>query len=148
MLFLPRRSARLNNLVEKQPRNRKSRRCVLHSLEIQRMRPPPNAWREVWDCMEMSCKQELALIETDTLDDTLDTYLRKHRYNNFVFAHYYPRGVYVMVLFFFLTKDGVPMPLATTKPDQTKPNLFFSYNCDFVGFAQIAVAKCYWRRPF
>ncbi|XP_020293016.1 gametogenetin-binding protein 2-like isoform X3 [Pseudomyrmex gracilis] len=73
-------SARLNNLVEKQPRNRKSQRCVLHSLEIQRMRPPPNAWREVWDCMELPCKQELALIETDTLDDTLDNYLRKHRF--------------------------------------------------------------------
>jgi len=73
-------SARLHNLVEQQPRNRKSRRCVLHSLEIQRMRPPPNAWREVWDCMELPCQQELTLIETDTLDDTLETYLRKHRY--------------------------------------------------------------------
>ncbi|XP_067215566.1 gametogenetin-binding protein 2-like isoform X2 [Linepithema humile] len=73
-------SARLNNLVENQPRNRKSRRCVLHSLEIQRMRPPPNAWKEVWDCMALPCQQELALIETDTLDDTLDTYLRKHRF--------------------------------------------------------------------
>lgn len=73
-------SARLNNLVEKQPRNKKSRRCVLHSLEIQRMRPPPSAWREVWDCMELPCRQELALIETDTLDATLDTYLRKHRF--------------------------------------------------------------------
>lgn len=66
--------------MEQQPRNRKSRRCVLHSLEIQRMRPPPNAWREVWDCMELPCQQELTLIETDTLDDTLETYLRKHRY--------------------------------------------------------------------
>ncbi|GAB1866733.1 Gametogenetin-binding protein 2-like [Camponotus japonicus] len=73
-------SARLHNLVEQQPRNRKSRRCVLHSLEIQRMRPPPNAWREVWDCMELPCQQELTLIETDTLDDTLETYLRKHRF--------------------------------------------------------------------
>lgn len=77
-------SARLNSLVEKQPRNRKSRRCVLHSLEIQRMRPPPNAWKEVWECMELPCRQELALIETDTLDDTLDTYLRKHRYKSHV----------------------------------------------------------------
>lgn len=73
-------SARLHNLVEKQPRNRKSRRCVMHSLEIQRMRPPPNAWREVWDCMELPCQQELTLIENSTLDETLDTYLRKHRF--------------------------------------------------------------------
>ncbi|XP_076303596.1 gametogenetin-binding protein 2-like [Lasioglossum baleicum] len=73
-------STRLNSLVERQPRSKKSRRCVLHSLEIQRMRPLPSAWREVWDCMELPCRQELALIETDTLDATLDTYLRKHRF--------------------------------------------------------------------
>lgn len=73
-------SARLNNLVENQPRNRKSRRCVMHSLEIQRMRPPQNAWKEAWESMSLPCQQELALIETDTLDDTLDTYLRKHRF--------------------------------------------------------------------
>lgn len=72
-------STRLNSLVERQPRNKKSRRCVLHSLEIQRMKPLPSAWKEVWDCMELPCRQELALIETDTLEATLDTYLRKHR---------------------------------------------------------------------
>lgn len=73
-------SARLNSLVEGQPRNKKSRRCVLHSLEIQRMRPPPSAWKEVWDCMDHSCRLELALIESNTLEATLDTYLRKHRF--------------------------------------------------------------------
>lgn len=30
--------------------------------------------------MELPCRQELTLIETDTLDEALDTYLRKHRY--------------------------------------------------------------------
>lgn len=75
-------STRLSNLVEQQPRNRKSQRCILHSLEIQRMRPPPNAWREVWECMEYPCQEELAMIEADALDETLDTYLRKHRYNS------------------------------------------------------------------
>lgn len=74
------RSTRLNNLMEKQQRNRKSRRCVLHTLEIQRLPPIWNSWREVWDCMELPCRQELTLIETDTLDEALDTYLRKHRY--------------------------------------------------------------------
>ncbi|XP_011140169.1 gametogenetin-binding protein 2 isoform X2 [Harpegnathos saltator] len=73
-------STRLSNLVEQQPRNRKSQRCILHSLEIQRMRPPPNAWKEVWECMEKPCQEELALIETDILDETLDIYLRKHRF--------------------------------------------------------------------
>ncbi|XP_011863592.1 PREDICTED: gametogenetin-binding protein 2-like isoform X2 [Vollenhovia emeryi] len=73
-------STRLNNLMEKQQRNRKSRRCVLHTLEIQRLPPIWNSWREVWDCMELPCRQELTLIETDTLDEALDTYLRKHRF--------------------------------------------------------------------
>ncbi|KAK1133649.1 hypothetical protein K0M31_011442 [Melipona bicolor] len=73
-------SARLNNLVEGQPRNKKSRRCVLHSLEIQRMRPPPSAWKEVWDCMDHTCRLALSLIESNSLEATLDTYLRKHRF--------------------------------------------------------------------
>ncbi|XP_018349697.1 PREDICTED: gametogenetin-binding protein 2-like isoform X1 [Trachymyrmex septentrionalis] len=73
-------STRLNNLMEKQQRNRKSQRCVLHTLEIQRLPPIWNSWREVWDCMELPCRQELTLIETDTLDEALDTYLRKHRF--------------------------------------------------------------------
>ncbi|CAD1472364.1 unnamed protein product, partial [Heterotrigona itama] len=73
-------STRLNSLVEGQPRNKKSRRCVLHSLEIQRMRPPPGAWKEVWDCMDHTCRLALSLIESNSLEATLDTYLRKHRF--------------------------------------------------------------------
>ncbi|KAK0178640.1 hypothetical protein PV327_007516 [Microctonus hyperodae] len=73
-------STRLNNLLERQPRSKKSRRCALHSLEVQRMRPPSSAWREVWDVMKSPCRQEITLVETDTLESTLDTYLRKHRF--------------------------------------------------------------------
>ncbi|XP_011503263.1 PREDICTED: gametogenetin-binding protein 2-like [Ceratosolen solmsi marchali] len=73
-------STRLNDLVEQQPRNKKSRRCTLHSLEIQRMRPPPNAWKEVWDCMEHDCLKEITFIDADTLDATLNTYLHKHKF--------------------------------------------------------------------
>ncbi|XP_046484127.1 gametogenetin-binding protein 2-like [Neodiprion pinetum] len=73
-------SARLNSLVDRQPRSKKSRRCALHSLEVQRMRPPPSAWRDVWECMRNACRQEVALVENDSLDVTLDTYLRKHRF--------------------------------------------------------------------
>ncbi|XP_012277942.1 gametogenetin-binding protein 2-like isoform X2 [Orussus abietinus] len=71
---------RLNGLVERQPRSKKSRRCALHSLEVQRTKPLPGAWREVWDRMKPPCRQELTLVETDTLDATLDTYLKKHRF--------------------------------------------------------------------
>ena len=51
----------------------------MHSLEIQRMRPPPSAWKEVWDCMDHTCRLALSLIESNSLEATLDTYLRKHR---------------------------------------------------------------------
>ncbi|OAD58930.1 Gametogenetin-binding protein 2-like [Eufriesea mexicana] len=70
----------LNSLVEGQPRNKKSRRCALHSLEIQRMRPPPSAWKEVWDCMKFVCRLGFAVIKSSTLEATLDTYLQKHRF--------------------------------------------------------------------
>ncbi|XP_034946230.1 gametogenetin-binding protein 2-like [Chelonus insularis] len=73
-------SARLNSLLERQTRNKKSRRCALHSLEVQRMRPPLNAWKEAWDVMKTSCRQEVTLVETDTLESALDIYLRKHRF--------------------------------------------------------------------
>ncbi|KAH0560206.1 gametogenetin-binding protein 2-like [Cotesia glomerata] len=73
-------SDRLHNLVERQPRNKKSLRCALHSMDIQRMRPPANAWKEAWDVMKSPCRQEVTLIETDTLEATLETYLRKHRF--------------------------------------------------------------------
>ncbi|XP_015121952.1 gametogenetin-binding protein 2-like [Diachasma alloeum] len=73
-------SSRLNALLEKQPRSKKSRRCVLHSLEVQRTRPPSGAWREVWDVMKSPCRQELTVVEKETLETTLDTYLKKHRF--------------------------------------------------------------------
>ena len=44
------------------------------------MKPPSNAWREVWDCMAKDCLKEITYIDTETLDATLDTYLRKHKY--------------------------------------------------------------------
>ncbi|XP_063972303.1 gametogenetin-binding protein 2-like [Diachasmimorpha longicaudata] len=73
-------SARLNALLEKQPRSKKSRRCVLHSLEVQRTRPPSGAWREAWEVMRSPCRQELTVVERETLESTLDTYLKKHRF--------------------------------------------------------------------
>ncbi|XP_043484649.1 gametogenetin-binding protein 2-like [Leptopilina heterotoma] len=78
--ILHKHSARLSSFVEKQTRSKKSHRCALHTLEVQRMRPPPNACREVWECMKQPCRQEITLIESERLDATLETYLRKHRF--------------------------------------------------------------------
>lgn len=73
-------ATRLNNLVDSQPRSKKSRRCLLHSLESQRPRPVTPAWRDVWDCMRAQCKDEVVLIEASSLHATLENYLRKHRF--------------------------------------------------------------------
>ncbi|VEN60760.1 unnamed protein product, partial [Callosobruchus maculatus] len=74
-------AARLAKLIETQPkRNKKSVRCLLHSLDSQRSRPLTPAWRDVWDCMKPHCKKEVCIIEASSLHTTLETYLRKHRF--------------------------------------------------------------------
>lgn len=74
-------SIRLNNLVDNQPRrNKKSHRCLLHSLDSQRSRPITPAWRDVWDCMKPECKRDVCIIEASSLHTTLESYLRKHRF--------------------------------------------------------------------
>ncbi|XP_044017147.1 gametogenetin-binding protein 2-like [Aphidius gifuensis] len=75
-------SARLLTLLEKQPRNKKSRRCILHSLEVQRAGPTPSSWKEAWNLMEQPCREQLTLIKHEALETTLDNYLRKHRFCN------------------------------------------------------------------
>lgn len=73
-------SSRLINLVESQPRSKKSHRCNLHSLDSQRSRPVTSAWVDVWKCMQPQCKEEVVLIESSTLLTVLENYLRKHRF--------------------------------------------------------------------
>ncbi|XP_049823669.1 gametogenetin-binding protein 2-like isoform X2 [Aethina tumida] len=74
-------AARLDKLIENQPkRNKKSVRCLLHSLDSQRSRPLTPVWRDVWDCMKMDCKKDVCIIEASSLHTTLETYLRKHRF--------------------------------------------------------------------
>ncbi|CAH1154074.1 unnamed protein product [Phaedon cochleariae] len=74
-------SVRLAKLIENQPkRNKKSVRCLLHSLDSQRTRPLTPVWRDVWDCMKPDCKKDVCIIEASSLHSTLETYLRKHRF--------------------------------------------------------------------
>ncbi|XP_072382991.1 gametogenetin-binding protein 2-like [Diabrotica undecimpunctata] len=74
-------SVRLAKLIENQPkRNKKSVRCLLHSLDSQRSRPLTPVWRDVWECMKPECKKDVCLIKASSLHSTLETYLRKHRF--------------------------------------------------------------------
>lgn len=71
----------LNQLVEMQPRNKKtSSRCSLHSLDSFRSRPFSEVWRDVWNCMNKRCREEIAVVEAEELHATLDGYLKKHKF--------------------------------------------------------------------
>lgn len=70
----------LNRLVENQPRNKKSSRCGLHSLDSFRSRPFSELWLDVWNCMNKRSKEEIAVVEADELQATLDGYLKKHKF--------------------------------------------------------------------
>lgn len=70
----------LNELVELQPRNKKSSRCGLHSLDSFRSRPFSEVWPDVWDCMNERCRREIAVVEAEELHATLDGYLKKHKF--------------------------------------------------------------------
>ncbi|CAG9763905.1 unnamed protein product [Ceutorhynchus assimilis] len=72
---------RLETLVDTQPkRNKKSVRCLLHSLDSQRNRPITPVWRDIWDCMKIDCRKDVCVIEASSLHATLENYLRKHRF--------------------------------------------------------------------
>lgn len=70
----------MNALVDGQLRSKKSRRCTLHSLETQRSRGTVGSWLDVWGAMESVCRDEALLVETSVLLQTLEAYLRKHRF--------------------------------------------------------------------
>ncbi|KAL0271882.1 UNVERIFIED_CONTAM: hypothetical protein PYX00_005051 [Menopon gallinae] len=71
---------RLINLVDSQPRSKKSRRCVLHSWDLQKSRPVTPAWKDVWAVMHEKCKAEVLLIDFSMLLSKLENFLKKHRF--------------------------------------------------------------------
>lgn len=71
--------SRLREMIEAIPFCRRSRRCPLHSLESHKSRSSGN-WIDVWDLLSQECRDEVVLIDSDGLLDTLEKYLRKHRF--------------------------------------------------------------------
>ncbi|KAK7086590.1 Gametoproteintin-binding protein 2 [Halocaridina rubra] len=70
----------LSVVLDNIPKLKKSGRCVLHSMEGIRCRPGGRTWRDVWEVMDTNCRESVALINSDHLLNTLDNYLRKHRF--------------------------------------------------------------------
>lgn len=72
---------RLSSIASSRRQSKKSKRCVYHSLESQRLvRPMASGWQDIWRHMTEPCRDEIVLIEASNLLSTLDNYLRKHRF--------------------------------------------------------------------
>ncbi|CAG7822902.1 unnamed protein product [Allacma fusca] len=72
-------STKMTTLLESLSKCKSGRRCLLHSLESQRVRTV-SSWVDVWDYMDEKCQEHVVLVDTKTLYETLDRYLRKHRF--------------------------------------------------------------------
>ncbi|CAF1069666.1 unnamed protein product [Adineta ricciae] len=69
--------SKLNPFIESIPKSKKSRRCNIHLLEKTKS---ISNWDIVWDLMDKECREEVTLIENNSLFQTLENYLRKHKF--------------------------------------------------------------------
>ena len=60
-------------------KSKRGKRCNVHSLDSHRARTI-NAWVDVWDFMDKICQEEIAVVNRYFFEETLDGYLRKHRF--------------------------------------------------------------------
>lgn len=70
---------KLNDIVDALHKNRRNKRCQLHSLDNHKARQISN-WLDVWEAMEKPCREEVTTISACTLKSTTDAYLSKHRF--------------------------------------------------------------------
>ncbi|XP_056097149.1 gametogenetin-binding protein 2 isoform X3 [Rhinichthys klamathensis goyatoka] len=72
--------SKLNNIIDSIPKSKKNKRCQLHSLDTHKPKPLGGSWMDVWELMSQDCRDEVVLIDSSSLLETLETYLRKHRF--------------------------------------------------------------------
>uniref|UniRef100_A0AAQ4RT01 Gametogenetin-binding protein 2 n=1 Tax=Gasterosteus aculeatus aculeatus TaxID=481459 RepID=A0AAQ4RT01_GASAC len=72
--------SKLNNMIDAIPKSKKNKRCQLHSLDTHKPKPLGGSWMDVWELMSQECRDEVVLIDSACLLETLETYLRKHRF--------------------------------------------------------------------
>uniref|UniRef100_A0A671LA26 Gametogenetin-binding protein 2 n=1 Tax=Sinocyclocheilus anshuiensis TaxID=1608454 RepID=A0A671LA26_9TELE len=70
----------LNNVIDSIPKSKKNKRCQLHSLDTHKPKPSGGSWMDVWELMSQECRDEVVLIDSTSLLETLETYLHKHRF--------------------------------------------------------------------
>ncbi|XP_067113325.1 gametogenetin-binding protein 2 isoform X1 [Osmerus mordax] len=72
--------SKLNGMIDAIPKSKKNKRCQLHSLDTHKPKPLGGSWMDVWELMSQECRDEVVLIDSACLLETLETYLRKHRF--------------------------------------------------------------------
>uniref|UniRef100_G3U273 Gametogenetin-binding protein 2 n=1 Tax=Loxodonta africana TaxID=9785 RepID=G3U273_LOXAF len=70
--------SKLNDMIDAIPKSKKNKRCQLHSLDTHKPKPLGGCWMDVWELMSQECRDEVVLIDSSCLLETLETYLRKH----------------------------------------------------------------------
>ncbi|XP_028662807.1 gametogenetin-binding protein 2 isoform X2 [Erpetoichthys calabaricus] len=72
--------SKLNDMIDAIPKSKKNKRCQLHSLDTHKPKPLGGCWMDVWELMSQECRDEVVLIDSTCLLETLENYLRKHRF--------------------------------------------------------------------
>lgn len=72
--------SKLNDMIDAIPKSKKNKRCQLHSLDTHKPKPLGGSWMDIWELMSQECRDEVVLIDSACLLETLETYLRKHRF--------------------------------------------------------------------
>ncbi|XP_061819283.1 gametogenetin-binding protein 2 isoform X1 [Nerophis lumbriciformis] len=72
--------SKLNDVIDAIPKSRKSNRCQLHSLDTNKLRPLGGSWMDVWERMSQECRDEVVLVDSACLLETLERHLQKHRF--------------------------------------------------------------------
>ncbi|XP_052454535.1 gametogenetin-binding protein 2 isoform X2 [Carassius gibelio] len=72
--------SKVNNIIDSIPMSKKNKRCQLHSLDTHKPKPLGGSWMDVWELMSQECRDEVVLIDSTSLLETLETYLHKHRF--------------------------------------------------------------------
>lgn len=70
----------LNGMIDAIPKSKKNKRCQLHSLDTHKPKPLGGNWMDVLELMSPECRDEVVVIDNASLLETLETYLRKHRF--------------------------------------------------------------------
>ncbi|XP_073416884.1 gametogenetin-binding protein 2 isoform X2 [Dendrobates tinctorius] len=71
---------KLSCMIEAIPKSKKNKRCQLHSLDTHKPKPLGGNWMDIWEIMSQECRDEVVLIDSSCLLETLENYLRKHRF--------------------------------------------------------------------